>query len=128
MANRFAELGYIDDPGYALAKSRSLAGRGYGKRRVVQALRVAGVEEADGEAAREYADTQAVDAALRFAQRRKIGPFAVTTVSDPKVREKALSAMVRAGHGFSLARAILNLAAGAGVDVEELAEYADGHG
>ena len=31
--------------GYALAKSRALTGRGYGKRRVVEALRVAGVEE-----------------------------------------------------------------------------------
>ena len=35
LADRFAEHGYVDDAAYALAKSRSLTGRGYGKRRVV---------------------------------------------------------------------------------------------
>src|SRR3954451_19657369 len=34
LAGRFAELGLIDDAAYALAKSRSLSARGYGKRRL----------------------------------------------------------------------------------------------
>ena len=51
ISERFAELGYIDDAAYALGKARSLAGRGYGKRRLVDKLRVAGVEEQDGEEA-----------------------------------------------------------------------------
>lgn len=124
IANRFAALGYIDDAGYALARSRALTGRGYGKRRVVEALRVAGVETADGEAAREHADADAVAAALRFAERRRIGPFASSPVSDPKEREKALAAMVRAGHGFELSRAIVRLARGAEIDLGELAARA----
>jgi len=128
IANRFADLGYIDDAGYALAKSRALTGRGYGKRRVVDALRVAGVDESDGEAAREHADTEAVTAALRFAERRKLGPYARISASDPRDREKALAAMVRAGHGFGLARAIVSLAAGAEIDADALAELADTHG
>src|SRR5262249_2903620 len=53
LAERFASLGYIDDAGFALAKSRALTGRGYGTRRVDQALRVAGIDEDDGVAARE---------------------------------------------------------------------------
>jgi regulatory protein len=122
MADRFADLGYIDDAGFALARSRALTGRGYGKRRVVDALRVAGIEEADSEAARAHADAQSVAAALRFAERRKIGPFASTVVSDPKEREKALAAMIRAGHGFGLARAIVRLAPGVRFDPDELAE------
>src|SRR4051794_17762494 len=48
VATRFAERGYVDDASYALAKSRSLTGRGYGKRRVVEALRIAGIEDGDG--------------------------------------------------------------------------------
>jgi regulatory protein len=127
IANRFAELGYVDDRGYALAKSRALTGRGYGKRRVVDALRVAGVDESDSEAARDHADAGAVAAALRFAERRRIGPYATTFVSDPKEKEKAFAAMVRAGHGFGLARAILNLAAGTEVDADELAEFTSAH-
>ena len=122
IAARFADLGYVDDAGYALAKSRALTGRGYGKRRVVDALRVAGVDEADGAAARDHAEAEAVRAALRFAQRRRIGPYAMTSVIDPKAREKALAAMIRAGHGFGLSKAILDLTPGSQIDPDELAE------
>ena len=38
------------------------------------------------------------------------------------MHEKALSAMIRAGHGFALAKAILALAPGAEVDEEQLAQ------
>src|SRR5690348_1882663 len=54
IVERFAELGYVDDASYALSRSRSLTGRGYGKQRVVQAMRVAGIDESDSEAAREF--------------------------------------------------------------------------
>jgi regulatory protein len=121
IAERFAASGYVDDAAYALAKSRSLTGRGYGIRRVEQSLRTAGVEENDAAAARELAQDGSVEAALRFAQRRRIGPFAAEQ-ADAKLRERALSAMIRAGHRFSLARAILDLAPGGVIDAEQLAE------
>jgi regulatory protein len=122
IADRFAEQGYIDDAAYALAKSKALTGRGYGKRRVLERLREAGVAEDDGAAAREHADGEAVAAALRFAKRRRIGPFAAEPISDPRARDKALGAMVRAGHGFAIARAIVALAPGADIDLGELFE------
>ena len=122
VAEQLAALGYVDDAGYAMAKSRTLTGRGFGKRRVLQALHVAGIGEEDGEAARDHADAEAVAAALRFAERRKIGPFAAATVTDPGQRRKALAAMTRAGHGFGLARAIVGLRPGMPIDHEELAE------
>ncbi len=122
IADRFAEQGYVDDAAYALAKSEALTGRGYGKRRVLEQLRAAGVAEEDGAAAREHAQAEAVAAALRFAKRRRLGPFAASTISDPKEREKALGAMVRAGHGFGLARTIIALPPGADIDIEELSE------
>src|SRR4051794_3645625 len=122
IADRFAEQGYVDDSAYALAKSEALTARGYGKRRVLEKLRAAGVEEDDGAAARELADSETVAAALRFAKRRRIGPFAAQAARDPKEREKALAAMVRAGHGFRLARAIIALAPGAEIDLDELSE------
>jgi regulatory protein len=122
LADRFAELGYVDDAAYALSKSRALTGRGFGKRRVVQALHIAGIGDEDGEAARGHADGEAVTAALRFAERRRIGPFAHAAPSDPKARQKALAAMIRAGHGFGLARAIVDLLPGMEIDREELAE------
>ena len=121
MAERFSELGYVDDAAFALAKSRSLTSRGYGRRRLDDKLRVAGIGEADAAEAREHAEREAVDAALRFAQRRRIGPFAQSD-PDPRQREKSIAAMVRAGHSFAIASAIARLAAGAEVDRDDLRE------
>jgi regulatory protein len=121
LGERFAELGYIDDAAFALSKSQALAARGYGKRRLIDKLRIAGVGEEDGLAARDHADGEALESALRFARRRRIGPFAVSA-PDPKQREKAIAALVRAGHSFGLARAIADLGPGAEFDRAELAE------
>ena len=121
LAERFAEQGYVDDAAFALSKSRSLTGRGFGLRRVEQSLRSAGVEDSDARPARELAKGGSVEAALRFAERRRIGPFA-DQAGDRKSRERALAAMIRAGHGFSLARAIVDLPPGTEVDADQLAE------
>jgi regulatory protein len=125
IAESFAVQGYVDDSAYALMKSRALSGRGYGKRRVAQALRAAGIGEDDSGAANELADQEAVSAALRFAERRRIGPFAVRSNDDPREREKAIAAMIRAGHSFALARTIAAMDPGVSIDPEDLARLQD---
>jgi regulatory protein len=122
LAGKLARLGYVDDRAYAVSKARSLTSRGYGERRVGQALTLAGIREDDGADARLLAQSEAVESALRFARRRSIGPFA-NARPDPRERERALSAMVRAGHRFGLARAIVDLEPGAETDPEALAEF-----
>src|SRR5690349_6505511 len=109
IAERFAEQGYIDDSSYAMAKSRSLTERGYGRRRVLDALRAAGVEEDESNEARDYVEAEAMTSALRFAKRRRIGPFATSEPTDPRERDKALAAMIRAGHSFEIAKAVFAL-------------------
>jgi regulatory protein len=121
VVERLAALGYVDDVQYALSKARSLTGRGYGPRRVRHSLYAAGIAEEDGEAARELAGTEAAEAALRYARRRRIGPFAAE-MPDIVARERALAAMIRAGHSFAIATAILSLKPGEDVDVEMLEE------
>jgi regulatory protein len=121
LVERLAGSGLIDDALYAQAKARSLTERGYGAGRVRQSLRAAGIEEADGVAAHELAAEGAADAALRFARRRRIGPFA-EIMADRAGREKALAAMVRAGHGFELARAVVNAEPGSELDLDDLRE------
>jgi regulatory protein len=123
LVGRIAELGYVDDVAFALAKSNSLTARGYGEGRVRQALRVAGVDEQDGQAARDSAEAQAAAAALKFAKRRRIGPFAVQR-SDPAGRQKALAAMVRAGHGFAIAKLVVEADPGATMTEEDLVSLA----
>ncbi len=121
IAERFAAQGYVDDAAYALSKSHALTGRGYGARRVDQSLRSAGVEEQDSAPAREHAKADRVEAALHFAERRRLGPFA-SDPPDRQGRERALAAMIRAGHGFGLSRAIIETPPGAEINLVELAE------
>jgi regulatory protein len=124
LAQRFAELGYIDDAAYALNQSRSLSNRGYGKRRLSQKLLMAGVDDRDRAEADAHADSAALDAALRFAERRRIGPFATAAVG-PSEREKWIAAMVRAGHGFGIAREIAWLSPGAEFDLQALRTFTE---
>lgn len=121
IAERMARLGYVDDAAFALSKSRALAGRGYGPKRVRQSLRAAGVGEEDARPAEDLAQTERVEAALHFARRRRMGPFAGHRF-EREERERALAAMVRAGHAFDLSRAILALEPGSEFDLETLSE------
>lgn len=119
LAERLARLGYLDDSAFALAKARTLGQRGYGERRVDLALRQAGVDERDGAPAKAVANSGATAAAIRYAQRRRIGPFAAQQV-DLKGRARALSAMIRAGHPFDIARRLVDLPPEPEVDPEAL--------
>jgi regulatory protein len=107
LAEKFSDLGYIDDASFAAARARSLSQRGYGARRVDQALHAAGIDEQDGREAREIAATRAWESALAFARKRRIGPFA-ETVEDRDKKRKLTAAMLRAGHGYDVVRRLVD--------------------
>ena len=111
LTDKLAQLGYVDDRAFALAKARSLTSRGYGSRRVRQALALAGIGAEDSGDAHELAAAEAYEAALRYARRKGIGPYADSR-PDPRRRERALAAIIRAGHAFGLARAVIDLGPG----------------
>lgn len=112
---RLIELGYVDDAIYARSKSRDLTQRGYGAKRVEQALWAAGVDEnlrsesAPGEA-------ESRRAAIQMAKKRRFGPFGAHRMDDlsheeaHKLREKQVAAMLRAGHAFDHVRFIMDAA------------------
>lgn len=113
---RLIELGYVNDDTYARAKSRDLTGRGYGARRVEQALWAAGVEEPVRNAnAPSQADARR--AAILLAKKRRFGLFAQSGMDErdepdrlaaQKLRDKQIAAMLRAGHDFEHVRFILD--------------------
>ena len=117
LVERLAGLGYVDDRAFAAARSASLVRRGFGPRRVGEALRAAGIEEEDSQDARAEAEAGAWDAALRFAERRRIGPFAPAE-PDRAAREKAFAAMLRAGHPADLVRRIVGARPGVVPDAD----------
>jgi len=110
LVGRYAELGYVDDAAFARAKSGSLLRRGYGARRVSEALREAGIEEAIREEVRpgEGAERRA---ALAMARKRGFGPFGRESL-DRDRRQKQIAAMLRAGHPLDSAREMVDAASG----------------
>lgn len=119
LVERMAAFGYVDDRAFASARASALGRRGYGEHRVGAALRAAGIGEEDSAEARLQARDGAWAAALRYAERRKIGPYALTE-SDRPAREKALAAMLRAGHPVSLAKRLIWSAPGEIPDADSL--------
>jgi regulatory protein len=107
IVERFVELGYVDDRALAEAKGRSLGARGYGERRLAAALGGLGIAEGDARDARDQASDTAWATALRFAERKRIGPFA-SQVGDDKAHRRAFAAMMRAGHSIDHARRIVS--------------------
>ena len=87
-------------------RAAALARRGYGERRISVALRVAGISEEDAAPVRADARLGAHDAALAFARRKRIGPFA-REMPDTDQRRRLLAAMLRAGHSFEISRRII---------------------
>ncbi len=126
LVTQMIELGYVDDEVYARGRSRDLTARGYGARRVEQALWAAGVEE-DVRADNAPNEAQSRRAAVVLAQKRRFGPFGhspdeTDETDDPairhKAREKQVAAMLRAGHLYDHVRFILDAAAS-----EEIEEW-----
>lgn len=102
MVERFVELGYVDDALFAKNKAASLANRGYGKRRVTQALYQAGISEGDDQQALALSEAKKWDAAQTYARKKSIGPYADQLADQDKSR-KQLQAFLRAGHDFDIA-------------------------
>ena len=119
LAERMAGLGYVDDRAYAEARASALGRRGLGARRVAGALREARIGDEDADAVAPGIEARAVDAALTFARRRRIGPFGAPA-ADRGAREKQLGAMLRAGHPLDLARRIVDAPQGSESTAESL--------
>lgn len=106
VVERVVAAGYVDDAIYARIKTGSLLRRGYGQRRVDQALGAAGIGETVREETRAAPGAQR-RAALALARKRGFGPFGRTEPDRP-AREKQLAAMLRAGHPLDSARELVN--------------------
>jgi regulatory protein len=111
LVERFAALGYVDDCAFASSRTAALLRRGYGARRIDQALHAAGIGAEDAEPAREQARDGAWAAALRFAERKRIGPYAAVA-PDREGKQKAVAAMLRAGHPIDLVRRLMGASPG----------------
>jgi regulatory protein len=106
LVERLRQSGYIDDAVFAAAKAGGLLRRGFGSRRIAQALHHAGIAEETRQAVLPARDAERL-AALALAQKRRFGPFGAV-LPDRPVREKQIAAMLRAGHRLDSARRLVD--------------------
>ena len=106
LVERYVGLGYVDDAAFARARSGSLLRRGYGPRRIGQALGEAGIAE-EIRADLRPAQGARREAALAMARKRRFGPFGPPP-ADHRAREKQIAALLRAGHMLADARALVD--------------------
>jgi regulatory protein len=118
VAERMAALGYVDDRGFAEARGAALTRRGLGARRVMMDWRAAGIDAEDAADLSPAIAERAGEAALAFARRRRIGPFA-REAADRDERQRQLAAMIRAGHAPDLARRIVAAAPDAEITFDD---------
>jgi regulatory protein len=108
IVTQFESLGYIDDCAFAKARGDALLRRGYGPNRLRISLRVSGVGAEIIDEVATIDDDGAFAAALIFARRKRIGPYAKEPIS-PDIRQKMIAALLRAGHSYDISRKILAL-------------------
>lgn len=113
---RFREVGLINDAAYAESRARSLSRAGRSRRAISAHLAAKGI---DAETAREALPNDAaieIAAALAFAKKRRIGPYAHDAIMTREAKQKAIAAMARAGFAFRTCERAL------GMDREEADE------
>jgi regulatory protein len=105
---KFVAAGYIDDEAFARGRSAGLLRRGYGQRRIAQALGAAGISEEVRTVVR-AGESEQRRAALAMARKRGFGPYGAEP-ADRAAREKQIAAMLRAGHRLDSARELVDAA------------------
>ncbi|MCB9663853.1 MAG: RecX family transcriptional regulator [Alphaproteobacteria bacterium] len=103
--------GLVDDARFAQALVARLRARGGSTRRIRAALALKGIAPDVAAAALDEGDTPGPSderlAAIRYARRRRFGPWRRVDADADKLR-KELASMARAGFGYPVARAILD--------------------
>lgn len=118
---KFIRLKLIDDAAYAAGKATALRRRGSSRRTIGGKLRLAGIDGDGIDQAIEAADTETkplmeaedegpdaeLRAALRLAQRRRLGPYR-TEKERAERRQRDLASLARAGFSFDIARKVVD--------------------
>ncbi|MEX6505407.1 regulatory protein RecX [Jiella sp. M17.18] len=103
---RLVDLGLVDDRSFAEGRAASLRRRGTSRSMTAAKLRQKGV---DGEMINEVLaedETDEATAAFAYARRRRLGPFRLRQRAER--RDKDVAAMVRAGHAYGHAVAVID--------------------
>jgi regulatory protein len=108
VVEKFVGLGYLNDNSYAQALLHSLQSRGMSRMRILGTLRTKGVDTELIQSIMPAADAeQERSAALRWAKKKRLGPFCLR-VRDNDM-QRGMGSLARAGFGYDIAHWVMSL-------------------
>lgn len=111
LLDRLARAGYLDDTAYARGRAISLHRAGHGAQAIRMKLRQKGVDEdtawAALESLEEEAEAPELAAALRYARKRRLGPYRRAPDQRQANAERDMAALARKGFSLDLARQVV---------------------
>ena len=116
-------LGYIDDAAFIRSQFRQGLRSGHSQRRILLKLAQKGIsrdlalsvlQDSDDDALPD--DKTELAAALIYARKKSIGPFASTPPSCPEVKKKHMGRLARNGFSFDVVRKVMALASAEDAD------------
>jgi regulatory protein len=110
LLDRLADAGYLDDTAYARGRAIGLHRAGHSTAAIRMKLRQKGVDAdtaADAlETLAEEAEAPDLAAALRYARKRRLGPYRPAAQREPNA-ERDMAALARKGFSLDLARQVV---------------------
>lgn len=107
IVEKMVRLGYINDNRYAEFKIDGYLNAGKPERYIRQKMMQKGIGEDIVDEVLQNREFDEKEMALRFAQKKKIGPWRTDEENRKLNRQKDLAALVRAGFGYDIAQQIL---------------------
>lgn len=104
----FERYGYLNDERYAEMKIKSYMSAGKSPRYIFGKLREKGVDEGIINGLMDVQDYDPLEAALKLAKKKKIGPFCEDETMRLERRSKDLAILVRAGFDYDTAVRVLS--------------------
>lgn len=107
-------LGVLDDAAFARGKASALRRRGASRRSAMAKLQATGLDaETAAAALAEHDDTFGTEdpersAAVRYAERRRFGPWRTDPAAREERRQRDIAAMARAGFPVGLAISVID--------------------
>ena len=114
IVERLREVGLVNDTAFAEARAKRMSNAGRSRRAINAHLAQKGVDAATVREAVPHDAGAELAAAIAFARKRRIGPFARDAAPDDRdakraVERKALGAMARAGFDFNVCERVMRM-------------------
>lgn len=105
----FNRWGYLNDARYAELKVRDYLAAGKPARYIQNKLKQKGVSENLTREILQNQDYDTKEMALKFAKKKKIGPFRTDEAQRLENRQKDMGTLIRAGFEYDVVRDVLNI-------------------